>query len=366
MVQQSLTEYINKLLTAGYDVGTIRTTLLNAGYSPAEINQALTYLKKPTRKVSLNLKVILIAVSALILVILLILGGVKLFTPEAKTIDFRLSPIQTEIASGGQLSFLTSFTSNTDAKENVQMNYEIINTQTNDLTASKQETITIGERAGLTKQIAIPLSADAGSYELKATMQHKDQKQLQRIRFLIIEAETETEKIPETFEEQLIIEKVECPESCDDFNPCTTDYCDKGLCRHNPISPCCGNGACESGETTTNCKEDCVKTAKSPMELIEQAKIVSKSDPEAASALCNQLIQSSDMDLCFIEIAYTSGKSVICESITTSGSKDSCYMNFALDGDYSVCSKVMNGYLSKSCNSLARSNAILEQVQQLE
>jgi len=102
------------------------------------------------------------------------------------------------------------------------------------------------------------------------------------------------------------------------------------------------------------------------MELIEQAKTVSKSDPEAASALCNQLIQSSDMDLCFIEIAYTSGKSIICESITTPGSKDSCYMNFALDGDYSVCSKVMNGYLSKSCNSLARSNAILEQVQQLE
>lgn len=364
MVQESLTEYINKLLKAGYDVGTIRNTLLKAGYSPTEINQSLTYLKKPTRKVSLNLKWILIGVSTLILILLLILGGIKLLTPAEKTIDFRASPVKVELGPGEVLSFVTAFTSNTDERESVQMSYEATNAQTNEILASKQETITIGKQSSATKQLQIPVTATAGVYDLKATMNFKGKKTTQIFRFNIVSAGEV--QVPETFEEEIEVESVECPESCDDFNPCTQDYCDRGLCKHTPLSPCCGNGVCESGETTTNCREDCVKTAKNPQELISQASTVAKTDPEAASALCNQLVKQSDIDLCFIEIAYASGRSIICESVKTTGSKDTCYMNFALDGDYSVCSKVENSYLSKSCNSLQRSSLILAQSQELE
>lgn len=48
-----------------------------------------------------------------------------------------------------------------------------------------------------------------------------------------------------------------CPESCDDNNKCTKDFCSSETnykCVHENITPCLGNGVCEEGEYNT---EDC-------------------------------------------------------------------------------------------------------------
>jgi len=58
----------------------------------------------------------------------------------------------------------------------------------------------------------------------------------------------------------LLAEVKACPSSCDDGNPCTRDYCSFATnygCRHDPITPCCGNGICESGENCETCSQDC-------------------------------------------------------------------------------------------------------------
>ena len=80
----------------------------------------------------------------------------------------------------------------------------------------------------------------------------------------------------------------QCPDYCNDSNPCTLDYCDKstnytcanlpldgdyegcsseqdckretcisGLCEEINISGCCGNGVCEHAEDCSACPEDC-------------------------------------------------------------------------------------------------------------
>lgn len=58
------------------------------------------------------------------------------------------------------------------------------------------------------------------------------------------------------------IEERECPDSCDDGDPCTSDHCSQATnfeCRHDEITPCCGNGECEESEEIANeCPEDCV------------------------------------------------------------------------------------------------------------
>ncbi len=49
------------------------------------------------------------------------------------------------------------------------------------------------------------------------------------------------------------------PIGCDDGDPCTFDGCDSVTgCYHDPVTPCCGNGTCESGEDCNTCPDDCI------------------------------------------------------------------------------------------------------------
>ncbi len=53
-----------------------------------------------------------------------------------------------------------------------------------------------------------------------------------------------------------------CPETCDDGNPCTNDYCSNETnfqCKHDDVTPCCGDGICNEsfGENYQECSEDC-------------------------------------------------------------------------------------------------------------
>jgi len=372
MVQQSLTEYVNKLLKSGYDVGTIRTTLINSGYSPTEVNQALSYAKTgPKRQISLNLKILIIGAISLILLILIILGAVWLLTPEPKEIRIVTSPVKTEAYPGDTISFLVELTSDVERVEPVLLTYELVDLKEEKTVLTKQDRLEIGRKRSLTIPINLPSDINPGTYEIKTILSYKLGTKQTRFNFDVIEApesEIPQEEYVEDFEEEFEEEepeKVECPTSCDDFNPCTTDFCEKGLCKHTPILPCCGNGICEEGESVLNCADDCSKTKKTPQEIIQQAKTVAAADPEAAAMLCNKLIRQNDIDLCFSEVAQTSGKSVICENIQTQENKDTCYMEFAIDGDYSVCPKVLNSYLSKSCNSLKRSSIMLAQAEGL-
>ncbi|MBD3304700.1 hypothetical protein GF343_06185 [Candidatus Woesearchaeota archaeon] len=369
MVKQSLTEYINKLLKAGYTPGAIRTTLINSGYAPAEINQALKYAKTPKKKISLTLKVLIIGAISLVLLVLIILGAVWLLTPEPKEISMTAAPLKTEAYPGDTIPFLVELTSNVERIEQVLLSHELIDIQEEQIISTKQDRPEIGRKRSLTIQISLPADLKPGTYEIKTVMSHKLGTKQRKFTFAVLKAPEDAvlpeEEYAEEFIEEEILEEVVCPESCDDFNPCTADSCEKGLCVHKPIIPCCGNGICEEGESALNCAEDCSKSTKTPQELIQQANTVAKTEPEAAAMLCNKLIRQNDIDLCFSEVAKTSGKSIICENIQTQDSKDSCYMEFAIDGDYAVCSKILNNYLSKSCNSLKRSSAMLAQAKGL-
>ncbi|MBN2142337.1 hypothetical protein JW711_03315 [Candidatus Woesearchaeota archaeon] len=51
-----------------------------------------------------------------------------------------------------------------------------------------------------------------------------------------------------------------CPNSCDDFDECTEDFCSEKTnfeCVHKSLDDCCGNGRCELGETYETCTDDC-------------------------------------------------------------------------------------------------------------
>jgi len=96
----------------------------------------------------------------------------------------------------------------------------------------------------------------------------------------------------------------------------------------------------------------------SPRIIIEQAENISSADLSKAGQLCDSLERSRDRDRCYLLIAKRSKNSRVCSSIRSDSKKDTCYMNFAMDGDYSVCDKISNKYLKKSCESLSYMNQI--------
>lgn len=65
---------------------------------------------------------------------------------------------------------------------------------------------------------------------------------------------------PAPIEQTVAAPEKTCPATCDDSNACTKDSCSSATefeCKNEKITPCCGDGACESDETCTSCEKDC-------------------------------------------------------------------------------------------------------------
>jgi hypothetical protein len=57
-----------------------------------------------------------------------------------------------------------------------------------------------------------------------------------------------------------ISQPTQCPESCNDGDDCTNDYCSSVTeyeCKNDIISPCCGNNICDIEEDYITCVRDC-------------------------------------------------------------------------------------------------------------
>ena len=89
-----------------------------------------------------------------------------------------------------------------------------------------------------------------------------------------IEQTMETEK-PSPPQTPPSTQEPSCLASCDDENSCTKDYCSIDTnyeCKHDVITPCCGNNACEPAESYESCPKDCKKPVEIPVEANETNK----------------------------------------------------------------------------------------------
>ncbi len=357
MVRESLTEYISRLLKAGYDAGAIRTTLINAGYPPYEVSKAIEYVQTAQahpRGVSITGKTAVVVIAALILLILIVLGILFIFAPAQKVVELSVMPSKTEFYAGEKVSVISELASEENQAVEVLLTYELVDKRSNVVIAAKQEKIEVGRMKSIASSLDIPGAAAPGSYLISVTLSY-DGKELQRSANInVIPKPANAMPIAPVSEES----SAECPSTCDDYNRCTTDFCEKGICRHTPISPCCGNGLCEIEENTLNCIEDCRKREDTPDEITAQARQIAKTDAESAAIFCSSITRASLADDCFSQVALSSGKSLICENVHDLENKDRCYVSFALEGDFSVCTRIKNSYLSKACYSLQKTEQL--------
>ena len=142
---------------------------------------------------------------------------------------------------------------------------------------------------------------------------------------------------------------------CDDNNLCTTNSCENNECEIQQISPCCGNGVCESSESPSICSEDCqeaqISSDLTDAEIINLAVEEASTNSGAASQYCASIEHETNKDSCFIRIAYISENSALCSQIIEVDSKDDCYLSLATL-DASVCQEIINPIKKVACEAV--------------
>jgi len=352
MVQQSIIEYVQGLLRQGYDPGTIRSTLLNAGYSPYDVDAAMRIAGAPGRHIETKTLVIIFAVIVALAVVVLIV--LKAMQPAPAVLSFDVNLFSTEVAPGQDVVVNAEIQNPGGSKASGLIDYEI--TGPSGKIASKTESFSVLNQASVPTAISLPSTAPLGSYSLVATLSYSG-KQLKASRTFEVKKKVVQSAPIEALKERPVeaakAVQLTCPGGCDDLDFCTTDACVSGVCVNTPIVPCCGNKVCEPGETADTCPLDCGARPASTEEIISKAKSLAVSDLSGARAACDSLVLRPYVDSCLSSVSEVADSKETCADIVDSAQRDSCYMPFAYKGDFSVCEKLSNPYMKTACVSLA-------------
>ena len=385
MVQDSLVRYIREQIRAGYDIGTIKNYLIKYGYPESRVNEAMQYAYPPSEVkhvVHLSKTTVALAVAVICTLLLAAIGIFYFNSSPSKLLDVSTSLLSNSINPGDNLQFTVELSNLGKAKRyDVMLRYEVRN-QRDELLTFKEETIAVETKASTSVSIILG-NAEPGNYYLKAIASYGDEKATATSSFSINAVQQQAAPEPAPAARS-------CPFSCNDNNQCTNDYCSEATnyeCGHDNVIPCCGNGACEIGETYQTCISDCAAPAsvdifegKPIWEKIDIIKGIAKNDKQkalgycndieqtgynydcltgvAASAnddnVCNDIADESYKDNCYKTTATANMRSDVCAKVVKDSKRDQCYMDFATKGDYSICNKLVNKYLAQSCDSLRK------------
>jgi len=357
MVNGSLNEYVITQLRRGYPPEAIRTSLIQAGYNPQDIDYALRIGDQTAKRhIEITGKRMAITLGGLLALCLLVFAGILIFSPEAKDISMAVRVEKPQVFPGGQLEISVTLTSEQSKDAQVSLDYAISDISTRKTVTTRSERLVVGESSFSTQSIPLPERLAPGEYEAKVFAKFEGITKMQTARFTVQQpaAVAPPEEELEPFEEVTTPPgELECPPSCDDLNPATEDSCVRGSCVHTQKEGVCGDGDCGAGENTVICPEDC-GAAKDKEAVMRQALQQAAADPEKAATLCNSLVLPTDKDQCFAAIANASKRSALCTNIQDTRAKDNCLMEFALADDFTVCTQLTNRYLMTSCMSLQR------------
>ncbi len=358
MVQQSLIEYIQRLLQQGYDSGVIRTTLLNAGYSPYDVDTAMRVAGAPQRRVSTKFLIVGF------LVLLVLAAGtlivIKLLQAPPAVLSVSLNLFSTQAAPGQDVVVNVDIQNPSGRKTTGLIDFVV--TGPSGRVASKTESFELTKQTSVPASIALPSTAAPGAYTVRATVSYAGKSVYQSANFEVAEKAVLPERPAGALVERPLEKARElqltCPGGCDDLNFCTKDECVQGTCMNSPISPCCGDHKCDASETVSSCVLDCSERPIGPAEIRQKAKELASSDLDKALETCDGLAQRVYIDACLSDISAASGSKEPCSRIIADDVRDACYIPFAYGDDFSVCPLLTNSYMKNSCLSLAELSAL--------
>lgn len=356
------------------------------------------------------------AILAILLIISLIGAGIY-FVPQLfpkqlpeTLLDLSLEPLSMSIEPGDDLVFLKEiFNLGAEKRYDIILRHKVISAKTKEAIISQSETVAIETRGSTKTTIRLPDDIELGKYVLETTAVYGQQTAKASFSFKVYRP-SDTPTCNDNIQNQGE-EGIDCGSPCPE--KCTTCFdriqngdetgidcggscklCAEPSCFDNiqnqdeegidcggscPVE--CRKGTCTDGELSPGeegidcggvCPRQCTTRPGGPSpieglstrEVIEKAKKVAEINQDDAIMLCRQLEKLRDQDSCISEIALVTGNSNYCGLIESDAARDSCYMGFAMNNDFSVCSKITKPVLRQSCNGLAQTNLMEELVRQ--
>lgn len=390
MVSKKVVDYIRGLLQKGYDISTIRNTMLKYGYSNQEISEAVNEIYHPTIRHEIHLGKT--AIFALVFIVLSV-AGITLFfnynAPQApaKLLDLSLKPVKTNAEAGQTISFIQELSNKGSSNRfDVVVRQEVIDSGTFKIVTYKSESRAIETFTTTPAEIVIPEDTPAGDYILRVIVEYDGKKAPATLPIKVLPARKAGcfDGIKNQNEESVDCGGICKPceiqaRGCDDQNPCTEDISENGKCINRQIEPCCGNSLCEFDETEESCSADCKAVKEIPASTLDEIKEIATANPSKALQECGKIEIPDLMDtcissigeaqknqeycakihderikeLCYANIAKLSNDNSICINILFAPRRDSCYMNFMIDNeDYTVCEKLNDSNFRYQCETL--------------
>ena len=305
------------------------------------------------------------AIALVVITIVVIAAVVLLPKPSTQLLDVSLHPIATDVDAGSPLDFIVELVNLGSAKRfDLTIKSELVSVMTNEVVAAKTDTAAIETRNAVRTQILIPKDAVPGRYVVRTIVEYDHQSARAsfslKVRQGIFGEHLSAPPGSSTYSTPSATP--ECQGGCNDYDPCTMDFCVKGSCINQKITPCCGNRKCELSESPVVCPDDCVPSSPTREESVGSIKSraldAAGSDVPVAVRLCKTLPVSSEYDACLFDVAKRSGQPEVCSQVVAEREKDGCLLDIALARDrFDLCDKVVDRWLKSSCFSYANLKA---------
>lgn len=410
VVKNPLTDYVKQQLSAGFPIDSIRDYLTNYGYPADQVNEAISQAYHPAfQSHGKGGGTILLALLGIFLV--LILGSLFAFSEPGKNalLDYNIETADKTIQSDSALRFTDKFTNIGKKKDyDVIVEYFIQEMKTNVIIDRWEETIGIDSIENHNANRELPVDVQPGKYIIRGVVTYFDKEARAYDTFSVV---PKTEEIPiesctDNIKNQgednvdcggpcqpcIISNKptcydgiknqdekgIDCGGSCRQCPTCDDEIRNQGEERIDcggPCEPCVKKESCyddikNQDETGVDCGgicAPCFNTQPSnPSNNTPSIKNYDREDINKGLKECRAINNEKEKDECYLALATgNANESGICQEIVSDSKNDICYMHFVNNKDYSVCDKIINNYIKRSCKSLKQINELTNKKNEL-
>lgn len=296
MDDERIIAYIKQQLKNGYDINTIRQSLVNYGHNPTLVDEAIHALnhKKPP-----YLKIIFFVAAIAVLSFGFLLLKQGIFSKNK--LNLEVSSLDTAIEAGKPILLNVKATMKEIPEYDITLTHNLLDSDGNVVTSKKE--YVEANSPNSTSQILVPISAKQGRYTIETIASYKDIEQKSSFSFIVEGCK------PKTCD-QLGKKCGELDNSCGDIVNC--GFCSSGK-------------KCSNGECITSCTDSCSSGKKEC--------VSSTTYKECGNYNSDICLEWSSAKSCSSGEICSNGKCIVrCSDLCNSGEKECIGTN-----SYRVC-----------------------------